>query len=235
MWRVSAILQGCCDAVKARDEALSAEQAVHGIDAIEEIGLHPILAGGLAEAGFGVRREVVYPGEQAAGLSRSRRARCDLVLLPEPGMVLEDPAGEQQMLDRSEGTLFGDIAHAIEPDTARVPAGDAYWLEVKSVAQHAFVDGVPVPNRAYESQIVRGVMTDAVKLAGDASIWSGGAMIVLFAGSEAIADHDLHAVAHKLLDLGVPVGAPEVGGVPIEDRAGNAWCGIGLYPIRISG
>ncbi len=235
MWRVSAILEASCDAVRSLDETLRDEQAVHGVDSIDEVGLHPVLAGGLMEAGFGVVREVVYPGEHAAGLKRSKRARCDLVLLPEPGLTLEDPATEQAVLNRAEGTLFGELAHAIDESVPRVPAGDAYWLEIKAVAQHAFVDGVPVSNRAYESSLVKGVMGDAIKLAADASIWSAGAMLILFAASEEIANHDLHAVAHRLLDQEVPVGTPEIGGVPIEDRAGNAWCGIGLFPIRISG
>ncbi|RMH24402.1 MAG: hypothetical protein D6692_13490 [Planctomycetota bacterium] len=235
MWPVSAIVQACCDAVRSLDEALRDEQAVHGVDAAEEVRLHPVLAGGLLEAGFGVVREAVYPGEHAAGVRRSKRARCDLVLLPEPGLTLEDPATEQAALNRAEGTLFAELADTIAEPVGRVAASDAYWLEIKSVAQHAFVDGVPVSNRAYESQMVRGLMGDAVKLAADASIWSAGAMLILFAGSEDIANHDLHAVAHRLLDEGVPVGTPEIGGVPIEDRVGNAWCGIGLFPIRVSG
>jgi hypothetical protein len=168
---------------------------------------------------------------------KSHRARCDLVLLPEPGQRLEDPALEQAVLAASEGTLFAEVAHEIEEgrSSPKVPAGEAYWLEVKAVAQHAYVDGVPGPNRAYATQLVRGVMEDLIKLASDPSIWHAGAVLLLFAESEAIARHDLAATAHALLTDDVPIGTPEITGTAIEDRAGNAWCGVGLFPLRVGG
>lgn len=233
MVRAADILAAAVEGVRALDERLRDEQAVHGVDALDEVGLHPVIAGGLLEAGFGVEREVVYPGEHAVAVRRSKRARCDLVVLPEIGMRLEDPAREQAVLNAGEGTLFAGVSHAMDDEVARVPAGDAYWVEVKAVAQHAFVDGVPVANRSYASQLVRGAMGDLVKLASDASIWAGAAVMVLFCEGEGIARHDLGVLGHELLNREAPMGSPEIGGVAIEDRAGNAWCGIGVYPVRV--
>ena len=238
MWRMSEILGSLAEGIGSQDRRLLDEQAVHGLDALDEVALHPLAGEALSAAGFGVLREVVYPGEQAAGIRRSARARCDLVLLPEPGMTLEDPAAEQARLDAAIGTLFADAAAdlALAADAPGVVhAADACWLELKSVAQHAFVDGVPGPNRSYADQIVRGPLADLVKLARDPSVWTGASVVLLFCESESVARHDLNAAAHRLLDADLPLGTPEIGGVPIEDRAGNAWCGIGVYPLRAGG
>ena len=238
MWRMSEIMASLVEGIASFDRRLRAEQAVRGLDALDEVALHPVAAEALSSGGFGVLREVVYPGEHAAGLRRSARARCDLVLLPEPGMTLEDPAAEQARLDAAEGTLFAQTAAELAElaDTPGVVrAGDACWLELKSVAQHAFVDGVPGPNRAYADQMVRGPLADLVKLARDPSVWTGASVVVLFCESESVARHDLNAAAHRLLDADLPLGTPEIGGAPIEDRAGNAWCGIGIYPLRAGG
>jgi hypothetical protein len=229
---MSEILAAAVDGFDTLDTRLRAEQAVHGPDALTELQLHAVLAEGLAAAGFGVQREVVYPGEHAAGVRRSARARCDLVLLPEPGMQLADPAAEQALLDRAETTLFGEIADEMGENPGSVAPADACWLEVKSVAQHAYVDGVPVPNRAYAAQLVRGPAADLVKLARDPSIWAAAGVVLLFCENQAVGDHDLQCLAHRLLDADVPIGTPEIGGIAIEDRVGNAWCAVGVYPVR---
>lgn len=235
MWRMTDILEALSAGISDLNARLRVEQAVHGVDALDEVGLHPVLSEALSSAGFGVLREVVYPGEHAAAIRRSARARCDLVLLAEPGMMLEDPAAEQEVLAAGEGTLFAGLAAELSRAEQAVAPGDACWLEVKSVAQYAYVDGVPGPNRGYADQIVRGPMADLVKLARDPSIWTGAAVVVLFCASEEIGRHDLHAAAHRLLDADLPVGHPEIGGVDIDDRVGNAWCAIGIYPLRTGG
>lgn len=238
MWRMSDMLAALSDGIAALDARLLAEQAAHGVDALEEIALHPVLAEGVSAAGFGVVREVVFPGEHAAKVRRSARARCDLVVLPEPGMALEDPAAEQATLNAGEGTLFAGLAAdlaAARPRTGLVTPADACWLEVKSVAQHAYIDGVPVPNRAYADQLVKGPMADLVKLAKDPSIWTAASVVVLFCETEAVGRHDLGKLAHKLLDQDAPLGVPEIGGVPIQDRVGNGWCAVGIFPMRAGG
>jgi hypothetical protein len=229
------MLAALVDGIGSLDARLLTEQAVHGVDALEEIALHPVLAEGIGAAGFGVVREVLYPGEHATGVRRSARARCDLVVLPEPGMVLEDPAAEQATLDAGEGTLFAGFAADLGARAGVVTPADACWLEVKSVAQHAYVDGVPVPNRAYADQLVKGPMADLVKLAKDPSIWTAASVVVLFCETGAVGHHDLGHLAHRLLDQEVPLGTPEIGGVAIQDRVGNGWCAIGVFPMRAGG
>lgn len=235
MWRMTDILESLSAGIADLNARLRSEQAVHGVDSLDEVGLHPVLSEALSTAGLGVLREVVYPGEHAAPVRRSARARCDLVVLPEPGMTLEDPAAEQAVLAAGEGTLFAGLAAELSHSARGVPPGEACWLEVKSVAQYAYVDGVPGPNRGYAEQIVKGPMADLVKLARDPSIWTAASVVVLFCTGEDIGRHDLHAVAHRLLDAELPVGSPEIGGVAIDDRVGNAWCAIGLYPLRAGG
>ncbi|MEM9372573.1 MAG: hypothetical protein AAGA55_02935 [Planctomycetota bacterium] len=235
MWPLSEIASGIAEGLGAVDRALSEEQAVLGLDAMGEIALHPGLADALDRLGFGVLREVLYPGEHAREVRRSERARCDLVLLPEAGQTLRDPAAEQAILNASEGTLFAPVAHRIQEEAGAgvVDAGEAFWLEVKSVGQHAFSDGVPRQNRAYSDQIIHGVRQDIIKLASDPSIWHAASLLLLFTETEEIANHDLAAAAHTMLSDDVPIGAPEVSGLPIDDRAGNAWCGVGIFPVRI--
>lgn len=235
MWRVHDILNAAVDGVGSLNSRLRDEQAVLGVDALDEVGLHPVLAGALMGAGLGVRREVVYPGEHTAPVRRSARARCDLVLLADRGRNLEDPASEQTALSAAEGTLFGAIAHEIQPTRPGVPVGEAFWLEVKAVAQHAYVDGVPGPNRAYGDRLVRGVVCDLVKLAKDPSIWFGAAMIVLFTETQGVAEHDLGVLTNRCLDADLPVAGLEIGGTPIDERVGNGWCGIGVLPVRVGG
>lgn len=235
MWRMTDILESLSAGIADLNARLRTEQAVHGVDSLDEVGLHPVLSEALSTAGLGVLREVVYPGEHAAAVRRSARARCDLVVLPEPGMMLEDPAAEQAVMAAGEGTLFAGLAAELGRSAHCVAPGEACWLEVKSVAQYAYVDGVPGPNRGYADQIVKGPMADLVKLARDPSIWTAASVVVLFCTAEDIGRHDLHAVAHRLLDAELPVGSPEIGGVAIDDRVGNAWCAIGLYPLRAGG
>lgn len=235
MWPLSDITAGVAEALASADRALRDEQAVTGLDARREIDLHPSIAAAFPTLGYGVQREVLYPGEHTRAVRRSNRARCDLVLLPEVSQRLEDPAEEQAVLAASENTLFADIAHQIN-DPSRtsdvVTAGEAFWMEIKSIAQHAYVDGVPSPNRSYATQLVKGLMQDVIKLASDPSIWHAGTLLVVFAEEESIASHDIAAAGHTMLSEDVPIGVPEISGVAIEDRAGNAWCGLGLFPVR---
>ena len=46
--------------------------------------------------------------------------------------------------------------------------------------------------------------------------------LILFTESEDIARNDIDQTAHALLDMGLPVGIPDIASTPIADRAGNA-------------
>ena len=189
---------------------LDAEHAVYGLDAREEVELHPVLADLLRRAGYGVHREQRYPADRKKRRN-SEGERCDLVLTPE-GRALRQP-------DQA-ATLF-DAPGAVDLD-------DAFWLEVKTVAQHT-VEG---PNRQYSSQLLSSVQQDVSKLAKDPGILHAGLLIVLFVHNELVADHDLRIWQDRCLERGLPIASPCLRLVPMQDRMGNALCAIALYPVR---
>lgn len=202
------------DAVEAglRRRALEAdaEQAVYGIDALDELGLHPLLHEALRAPGWGVWPEQRYPDDRHRP-RRSEGRRCDVVLTAD-GLPLRDP--------RVKGTLF-DQTPAADP-------GDAYWLEIKTVSQ--FETGGPFPR--YSSELLAPVARDVTKVWNDGLIRYGGLLIVLFTADPQVAEHDLLAWMRRCLDRGLPVGPPAMRGFAITDRIGNGWCQIGVFGVR---
>jgi hypothetical protein len=61
MWDRTSIVHLAAEALRLHAAALDEEDAVRGIDALNETALHPILAAGFAGAGFGVFREIPFP------------------------------------------------------------------------------------------------------------------------------------------------------------------------------
>ncbi len=234
-----AIADALAGALAAAEMRLIDEQAPLGLDALDEVALHPIIAEGLsgsAGSGWGVHREALYPGDhdEADLAADSDRQRCDIVLTDRPGLALLDPVHADRRVRAATDTLFAELAPAMEADSAAnaVRPEDAFWVEIKSVAQIAYRDGVPGPNRSYASEMVNGPAADVCKLIGDGIITRAAAALVLFTEDDAIAAHDAHQTAHALLDMGLPVGIPEIRSVPIADRAGNASATIAVFPIR---
>ncbi len=211
---------------------LAREQAALGIDAMKETELHEILAGGLASEGFGVLREVPYPGDDAP--AENDRDRCDLVLTPSPSDRLADPVHAARRIRAAEGTLFAPLAAGIEARAVQdeIDPADAVWLEVKVIAQHAYRRGVPGPNRSYSSELVDGPAGDIAKLECDGVIRLAAAVVVLFTESEQIALHDIDAMAHRLIDRDLPVGVPATESRPMTDRAGNATVTAAVLRVR---
>jgi len=191
-------------------EGADLEQAVYGIDALDELGLHPLIEQALIDQGFGALREQRYPDDRHK-TKRSEGQRCDIVLTP-GGLPLRDPL--------IKGTLFDD-APAADPD-------QAYWLEVKSVAQ--FETAGPFPR--YSAELLSPVVKDIKKIWSDGVIRHGGLLLIIFTVSQEVAEHDLAAWHTRCLDKGQPVGPPAVRGFPINDRIGNAWCAIALFGVR---
>ncbi len=110
---------------------------------------------------------------------------------------------------------------------------DAFWIEVKSVGQFSYVDGVPGPNPKYTSELLAGPRADVVKLASDPLIHHGASLIVLFAEEESTGPHDSSASASERLDHDLPISLPIFESFEITNHAGNAWCTLGLIPIRL--
>lgn len=237
-WNAAEIVEAAHGALMEREGELGREQAVYGLDALDEVELHPILARGLEQGGWGVLREVPYPTETSRRVLPRERRRCDLVLTPGAGESLLDPLVERRRRLAAQGTLFESLA--TQPGPGIDPA-DAYWLEVKAVGQVAFVRGVPGPNAAYSSLLTSSLSKDLRKLGdqvrlgrdeGDnASLARCGLLLVLFTLDEATARHDLRTAMHRCADDGALARAPEVRVGPIRDRVGNACCACALVEV----
>lgn len=193
---------------RAHDD--DAEHAVYGFDALDELGLHPIIQDALRHEGYGVWPEQRYPGHWHK-TKRSHGLRCDLVLTPD-----NMPLREQAVKD----TLF-DTVDAVDVQ-------GAYWLEVKTVAQYETSGAF----KRYSAELLSPVMKDVKKIWSDGVIQHGGLLILLFTQTQEIAEHDLAVWHERCLRKGFPVGPPAVRGFPISDRIGNAWCSVAVFGVR---
>lgn len=211
IWNTSIIADAVFAGMRqqARDEDL--EQVVYGLDHHDELGLHPLIHAGLRGAGWGVWPEQRYPGHWAK-LRKSEGNRCDVVLTEDPELPLRDP--------EIKGTLF-DRLKGCDPE-------DAYWLEIKTVAQQT-IEG---PFRRYTTELLSTVAGDINKLWNDSVICHAGLLLVLFTAGRDVAEYDLTAWYRKCLDRGYPVGAPEYRLLDITDRIGNCCCAVGVFGVR---
>jgi len=210
MWSVADIADAVQAGLHNRFAALDAEHAVYGLDARDEVQLHPILAEALKHAGLGVYREQRYPSDRHKRRD-SEGERCDLVLTPD-GRALQQA--------QHKATLF-EPTDAVEPD-------DAFWLEVKVVAQYT-PEG---PNRHYSSELLSTVSRDVTKLARDQQIIHAGLLIVLFVEDQKVAAHDLGVWQDRCLKKSLPIAAPAQRTIALTDRHGNGCCTIALYPVK---
>ena len=209
VWSIAEIADALEAALRAEADRNDREQSVRGLDALDELSLHPLLAGGLSAAGHGVFGEQHYP---TAGRRQrySEGERCDLVLTP-GGRDLNDPSREPTLFD--------------PPDA--VALDEAFWLEVKVVCQFT-PEG---PNQRYASQLLSTVREDVTKLSRNRGIRHSGLLIILFAEDQPTAEHDLAAWLDRCLQRGLPVGAPSLRTFGITDRLGNGVCAVALYPV----
>ncbi len=209
-WFPADIADAVAAGLIARARCDDDEHAVYGFDALDELGLHPILHDAMRGAGYGVWPEQRYPGH-VHKTKRSHGLRCDVVLTPD-GRPLRDQV--------VSGTLFdNDAATDLQA---------AYWLEIKTVAQYQ-TDG---PFKRYSSELLSPVANDVRKIWSDGVIQHGGLLIVLFTQDQHTAEHDLAAWHDRCLRKGFPVGPPAVRGLPIRDRIGNAWCTAAVFGVR---
>ncbi|MGB0766760.1 MAG: hypothetical protein ACPGYV_03515 [Phycisphaeraceae bacterium] len=209
-WHPSDLADAVAAGFTRRAEADDREHAVYGFDALDELGLHPVIQDAFTQQGLGVWPEQRYPGHWHK-TKRSSGIRCDLVLTPD-GLPMRDPT--------IRGTLF-DNGQAVDAEAA-------YWLEVKTVAQ--FETGGPF--KRYSAELLSPVMKDVGKIWSDGIIRHGGLLIVLFTGEQMTAEHDLAIWHERCLRKGYPVGPPAVRGLPLTDRIGNAWCSVALFGVR---
>ncbi len=206
---ISDIADALESSLAAEAARLDEEQSPHGIDALDELGLHPLLGRGLAEAGYGVYPEQVYP-QDSKPQHRRDCERCDLVLTPSE-RELHEPWREP--------TLF-DPPNPVTLD-------DAFWLEVKVVAQHT-QEG---PNTRYSTLLLSDASQDVDKLSRSPGILQSALLIVLFTRDKDVVEHDLAAWLDHCLRHGLSVQSPSVRSFGITDRMGNRRCALGLYPV----
>lgn len=206
---VADIADAVRDGLMREADRFDREQSPRGLDALDELGLHPLIAAAVAARDLDVAREVRYP--TARGKRRETEGeRCDIVLTPR-GVPLRPT--------ERRATLF-DPPEQCDPE-------EAFWLEVKVVNQFT-EEG---PNGAYSSSLLSAVRQDVAKLAADDSIRRAALLILLFVRDERIAVHDLEIWEKACLEKSLPIGAPSQRGFAVTDRLGNAWCQVAVYPV----
>jgi len=230
MWNADELLNDIRDGLRDHAGGLDREQAVHGLDALSELELHPVIARSLARHGSVVLREQPYPGDVHRRAKQPERERCDLVLLPPGAERLLDPVRELLARDAASGTLFASVEPL--PDPGAVAPDAALWIEIKSVGQYAHSLGVPGQNRTYTSELIGGITADLRKLAAEPMITAGALVLVLFTADETIAEHDLAAAVHRAIDRGVGVRSIRRVSFGITERIGNLVCSVAWLEAR---
>lgn len=244
MWSLDDLADSLAQALRSREAELTVEQTHSGLDSLSEVRLHEVLAAGMTTQGWNVLREIPFPSqvsakrkkdetEEQAALRRERE-RCDLVVLPDGATSLADPREAFAGQLEKAASLFADTEDS--PPAANRPSQqaqpqDAWWLEFKSAGQFRVVDGYAGADKSYSS-FVAGVLRDAKKLNADAHIERSACCLVLFTAEREIAEHDLAALVHRLLDKDAPIRDQIVRHLPIADRIGNAWCSLALMRVR---
>jgi hypothetical protein len=226
-WSAFDVASMACRILRCASDALDAEQAVRGLDSLDELALHPILARGFEGEGLGVFREQCYPGIGGRPIRRDRE-RCDVVLAHVPGLPLLDPVARRREQAAASQTLFSTAVEDATP--VGVACDDALWLEIKSVGQFCFTDGVPGPNPTYVSDMTAWIK-DLAKLAKDPVILHAAAVAVVFAADERTLRHDLGVAIERALKRELPLAAPAIECFQIADRIGNAVAGVAVIPL----
>lgn len=210
MWSVADIADALIDGLARAEARLTEEHAVYGLDALDELGLHPMIEQAFREAGFGVHREQRYPADRV--LARfSEGQRCDFVLTPDR-RGLREP-------DRPP-TLF-------DPPDA-VPLDEAFWLEIKTARQFT-TDG---PNPRYTTEMLSVSRADVSKLSRDRHILHAGLGLAAFVEDQRVADNDLKVWYERAVARGLPIGFPSMRLTPISNRLGNGLCAIAICPVN---
>lgn len=211
-WSAYDIVEAVTSGLRRRAAALDQEQAVYGIDVLDELQLHPLIQQSLRDAGFGVWPEQPYPSDRKPHHRKPQSAkRCDVVLTPDDRPLMDPDA---------ETTLF-------EPRDAVVMEA-AFWLEIKTVAQFT-TEG---PFARYSAELLSPVSQDIKKLAGDPLIFHAGLLLVLFTETRAVAEHDLAAWLDRVIKRGYPVAPAVMQGFELNDRMGNGYATVALFTVR---
>lgn len=214
MFDLATICAAIASALEHEAHRLDIEQSPYGLDALDELALHPIVRAACAELGHGVHPEERYPAVRSTR-RRSEGDRCDLVLTERAGERLLDPL--------ATGTLFRARGVAVD---------EALWLEVKLARQFSILDSGAGPDHGYASRLLGAATTDLRKLAGSADILLGAVVLILLCRDDETARHDVSAWAHSCLDKGVLIDTPFIELFKLTDRIGNAVCAVAVTRVR---
>ncbi len=206
-WDFSTLADRLGSVIHKAEDDLRLEQAVYGLDAKDERGLHALLADGLATH-YAVAREVHYPSSW--GRKLTHRQRCDLVL---------SEKGRPLRLDHAPPTLFD------APNQAS--AADALWLEVKIAAQ--WREG-GVRHVRYGQQWRGAVVEDLRKMEAEELIREAGLVLIVFNESREVLDKDLDLFEMILAQKEVLAGFRHVRSVAILERMGHRLCTAAVWP-----
>ncbi|MEO1715476.1 MAG: hypothetical protein AAFR76_00065 [Planctomycetota bacterium] len=231
MWSLDELADTAAAGIADANLALRDEDAVRGLDHLDEVDIHTVLEAAFLHADLDVLREHPFPTPPKRRPKASERERCDLVLLPEPDLTLADPETELAEREDAEATLFAPAADQLVTPADLDPA-DAFWLEIKATGQFVARDDVPQSNRRYTTELIRAPAADIRKLAREPLAEQAAVAIVLFAADEPTARHDLGVAVHRWLDDDLPVRSPAIRVTPIDERIGNTVAAVCLVPIR---
>jgi hypothetical protein len=207
IWDFSTVADRLHDAIASAEAELRLEQAVYGLDRMDERQLQLLLAERLS-AHYGVAREVHYPSSR--GNKLSHRARCDLVLSPK-GVPLRH--------DSAPPSLFDPVSMC-EPRRA-------LWLEVKVAYQ--FREG-GLRHMGYGPQWRQKVVDDLRKMEAEEQIREAGLVLIVFNESQAVLEKDLQLFEDLLVRKEVLAGFRQVRSVPITERIGHNLCSVAVWP-----
>jgi hypothetical protein len=194
-------------AILSAEGELRAEQAVRGLDVLDERAIQSLIAERLG-AFYSVAREVHYPS--TVGKKLSHRQRCDVVLTP---------LGRGLRLDREAPTLF-DAPDLASPE-------EALWLEVKIAYQ--FREG-GVRHGGYGGQWRNAVVEDLRKMEAELRICEAALVLIVFNESAEILEKDLELFEVVLAQKEVLAGFRLVRSVEILERIGHRLCTIAVWP-----
>lgn len=206
------------ETLQGAEDAFRLEQAVYGLDSLDELRLHQLLVRGLSKW-YTVLREAYYPS--SAARRKSNRPRCDLVLTPHG----------RPLRTSDEPDLF------TPPDA--VPPEEALWVEIKTA--HQFRD-VATIDSTYAAQWRQGVVDDLKKMLADSRIHDAAILLIVFNESEDVLAKDLelfqdHLSSQRVLGPMVTQTslstARHVRSIRITDRMGHRLATAALWPTLV--
>lgn len=224
MWDYAEIVSLAGGALEREAQRLDAEQATRGLDAFDELPLHPLLRAGIASGPYTVLAEQRYPPARSKK-KRNEGERCDIVLIDRHANAANTPTPDHLLDPLEAGTLFG--GRGADPL-------EALWIEVKVVHQFHLFDGGVRANPSYSATLLREATSDVRKLAKEPGIGAGALLLVLFAESSTTLNHDISVWRERCTLQGLSTSAPFTHRFNIVERLGNHLCSVELIPVHRS-